>query len=43
VEVVVLPDGTLAVTGLDDGDRVVTLGAYAVRSAMEGGSLTEEG
>jgi RND family efflux transporter MFP subunit len=43
VEVVVLPDGTLAVTGLDEGDRVVTLGAYAVRSAMEGGALAEEG
>lgn len=43
VEVVVLPDGSLAVTGLGEGDRVVTVGAYAVRSAMEGGALAEEG
>lgn len=42
VEVVVLPGGGLAVTGVRNGDRIVVQGAYAVRSAMEGRSLASE-
>jgi len=42
VEVVVLPGGDLAVTGVHNGDLIVIQGAYAVRSAMESRSLTGE-
>lgn len=35
VDALVLPEETMAVTGLSEGDRVVAHGAYLVRSAME--------
>jgi len=42
VEVVVLPGGNLAVTGVQDGELAVVRGAYAVRSAMESGTMAGE-